>query len=185
MLWQPGRMPARVDLSTDLNAPKASVTAALRRVHTLRTLTRGMLAIDAADGAHPLPALWPVDGTPVTLRVRPFHLPVGWRHTIRVVEADPALGVLRTEESGGAVRRWEHTIEVSSIDAGRTRYRDLVELDAGALTPIVALWAQAFYRVRQRRWRALARRLPSAAGATPERSERSAHPRTDHAPPVH
>jgi hypothetical protein len=178
-------MPARVDLSTDLQAPKASVTAALRRVHTLRTLTRGMLAIEAADGDHPLPALWPVDGTPVTLRIRPFYLPVGWRHTIRVVEADPARGILRTEESGGAVRRWNHTIEVSSIDAGCTRYRDLVELDAGVLTPVVAVWAQAFYRVRQRRWRALARRLPSATAATTERSERSAHPRTDHAPPVH
>lgn len=178
-------MTARVDLTTDLAAPKASVTAALRRVHTLRTLTRGMLAIDPADSAHPLPALWPVDGTPVMLRIRPFHLPVGWRHTIRVVEADLARGVLRTEESGGAVRRWDHTIEVSSLDAGRTRYRDLVEMEAGVLTPVIAVWAQVFYRVRQRRWRALARRLPTAAGATPGRSERSAQPRTDDPPPVH
>ena len=178
-------MPARVDLSTELQAPKASVTAALRRVHTLRTLTRGMLAIDSADAARPLPDQWPVDGTPVELRIRPFHLPVGWIHTIRVVEADPARGILRTEESGGAVRRWDHTIELSSLDAERTLYRDLVDMDAGALTPVIAVWAQVFYRVRQRRWRALARRLPSATAATPERSERSAHPRMDDAPPVH
>ncbi len=178
-------MPARVDVSTDLQAPKASVTAALRRVHTLRTLTRGMLAIDAADDGHPLPALWPVDGSPVMLRIRPFHLPVGWTHTIRVVEADPARGILRTEESGGAVRRWEHTIEVSSLDVGRTRYRDLVEMDAGPLTPVVAVWAHVFYRVRQHRWRTLARRLPSAAEARPERSAQPPHPRTDDASPVH
>ena len=78
-----------------------------------------------------------------------------------------------------------HTIELSSLDSERSLYRDLVDLDAGALTPVIAVWAHLFYRVRQRRWRELARRLPSATAVTAERSEGSAHPRTDDAPPVH
>lgn len=131
------------------------VMAAVARVDTLRRLTRGLLAIDAYDGSS-LPERWPTDGAPVELRVRPFHLPIGWRHTIRVVEADASDGSLRTEEGGGIVRRWSHRIGVQPLSARRCRYTDTIDLDAGVLTLPIWAWASLFYRVRQHRWRRLA-----------------------------
>ena len=133
----------------------ADVMAAVQRVDTLRRLTRGLLAIDPA-GDTPLPERWPTDGSAVVMRVRPFHLPVGWRHSIRVVEADAAGGRIRTEEGGGVVRRWSHTIGVQPLTARRCRYSDTIEIDAGGLTLPIWAWASIFYRVRQRRWRRLA-----------------------------
>lgn len=150
-------MTRRVHLSTELEAPIADVLAAVARVDTLRHLTRGLLAIDA-DGGSPLPERWPMDGAPVVLRVRPFHLPVGWRHTIRVVEAD-ATGGVRTDEGGGIVRRWSHTIRVEPLTPRRCRYTDTIDIDAGVLTLPVWAWASVFYRVRQHRWRHLAMQL--------------------------
>lgn len=152
----------RVELSTDLAASADAVMAALSRVDTLQTLTRGLLAFDSDDG-HPLPEYWPKDGSPVPLRVRPFHGPVGWRHTIRVVEVDVAAGRLRSSESGGVVRRWDHTIGIRPTGAHACRYIDIVELDAGVLTWAITAWAALFYRARQRRWRRLAPTLPVPA----------------------
>jgi hypothetical protein len=48
---------------------------------------------------------------------------------------------------------------VEPIDARSFKYRDTVTIEAGPFTPLVAAYAHWFYRVRQRRWRALAREL--------------------------
>ncbi len=48
------------------------------------------------------------------------------------------------------------------VGGGRCRYRDVVRIDAGPLTPVVAAVARAFYRERQRRWRSLAPLLAAA-----------------------
>jgi hypothetical protein len=53
------------------------------------------------------------------------------------------------------VRRWDHLIRVEPADGGRTRYSDTIEVEAGALTPLVWLFAKLFYRHRQRRWRTI------------------------------
>jgi hypothetical protein len=64
---------------------------------------------------------------------------------------------IRDDGSGTLVRRWDHLITVEPDGPGRTRYRDTVDIEAGLLTPFIWLFAQLFYRHRQRRWRALAR----------------------------
>jgi len=133
----------------------ADVVAAVERLDTLRRLTRGLLAIDSA-GSAPLPQQWPTDGSPVVMRVRPFHLPVGWLHTIRLIEVDAVGGRVRTEEGGGAIRRWSHTVDIEPVTPRRCRYTDTIDIDAGGLTLPVWAWASVFYRVRQRRLRQLA-----------------------------
>ena len=55
------------------------------------------------------------------------------------------------------VKVWDHSISISTA-SGRTRYRDTVTIDAGLFTLPVWLFAQVFYRHRQRRWRSLAKR---------------------------
>ena len=147
----------RVRVSTSLDCPAEQVVDALRVVDTLREVSRGLLAFDGLHGD--LPRYWPLDGRPVTLRIRPLHGPIGWNHTIRLVEYDPDQGVLRSEETGGPVRRWAHRIEVRPTGPDRCSYSDDVEVEAGLLTPALAGFAAVFYRWRQHRWRALARTL--------------------------
>jgi hypothetical protein len=78
------------------------------------------------------------------------------RHRIRIAELDDRERVLRSDESGGPIRSWRHDISVERLDAGRSRYTDVIHIDAGPLTAVVAGFAWAFYRARQRRWRSLA-----------------------------
>ncbi|HSK57061.1 MAG TPA: hypothetical protein VK908_17570 [Jiangellales bacterium] len=147
-----------VRVGTELAAEPADVLAALRRVDTFRYVVGAAMGFEGADG--PLPDTWPTDGSPVALRIRPLHLPGGWRHTIRVVELDPAAGRLATEEGGGPVSRWRHVITVDPLRSGGCYYVDEVTIEAGGFTPLVAAFAAVFYRWRQLRWRRLARRLP-------------------------
>jgi hypothetical protein len=72
-------------------------------------------------------------------------------------------GEIQSRESDPIVRRWDHRIRVQEISDCRAHYSDEIEIDAGILTPVVWLFAAGFYRHRQRRWRAIARRLARAA----------------------
>ena len=49
---------------------------------------------------------------------------------------------------------WDHLITIEPVAAG-VLYRDQVEVRARVLTPFIWLFAQVFYRHRQRRWRKL------------------------------
>jgi hypothetical protein len=63
---------------------------------------------------------------------------------------------LRDNGNSNLIRTWDHWITVEPDGQGGTCYRDEVEVKAGLLTPFVWAFAHAFYRHRQRRWRALA-----------------------------
>jgi len=108
-----------------------------------------------------LPPLWQ-EGEVVPVGMRLFGvLPLG-RQTIRISfpPPDPAVaGERRMHDDGDGTmaRRWNHLIVVAPLGPERTAYRDEVEIEAGMMTPFVWLFAQLFFRHRQRRWRRLAR----------------------------
>ncbi|HVF75278.1 MAG TPA: hypothetical protein VM938_09530 [Acidimicrobiales bacterium] len=87
-----------------------------------------------------------------------FHVVPFSRHTINIVEIDHDTMTMRTNEHGGMIRAWNHTLHVEPLGAGRSRYSDTVEIDAGALTPVVCRVATGIYRYRHRRWRKLVRK---------------------------
>lgn len=147
-----------VDLSTDLDAPAEVVWAAVRTPQAFRAVTRGLLD-------------WrPLRGR--TERWREGDEATGWlllggvvpfsRHRIRIEALDDERRILRSDESGGLLRSWRHDITVEPLADGRSRYRDVVRIDAGPLTPVVTAIARRFYRERQRRWRHLAGVLDAA-----------------------
>jgi hypothetical protein len=81
------------------------------------------------------------------------------RHHLHIASIDESKRTLSSREFGGLITTWNHDIEVVPIDAVTCRYRDRIEIDAGILTPAVIVYARCFYRMRQRRWRALAKGL--------------------------
>lgn len=138
--------------STALDAPADVVWAAVGTPQAFRFVTRGML-----------------DWRPVRGRTQPWRQgeeSTGWlllfgvvpfsRHRLRIAEIDDRAHILRSDESGGVIRSWRHDIFVESAGPSTTRYTDVIRIDAGQLTPLVAAFAWVFYRERQRRWRALA-----------------------------
>lgn len=144
--------PRTVTRSTDLDAAADLVWAAVRTPQAFRFVTRGL-----------------IDWRPLQGRVEPWREgeeATGWllvgevlpfsRHRLRIAEIDDRRRVLRSDESGGAIRSWRHDIVVEPLDGDRCRYTDVIVIDAGPLTPLVAAFAWVFYGARQRRWRQLA-----------------------------
>ncbi len=141
--------------STGLDAAPDLVWAAVRSPQGFQFVTRGLL-----------------DWRPLRGRVEPWREgeeATGWlllggvlpfsRHRIRIARIDDRERVLSSDESGGLIRSWRHDIFVEPLGGHRTRYTDVIAIDAGLFTPAVAAFAWCFYGERQRRWRHLARVL--------------------------
>jgi hypothetical protein len=145
----------RIELSSPLPVDADRVWAAVQQSETFRYVTRGVLGFPALSGRTATIR----EGESVTGWLLLFHLLPLHRHTIRVVRVDHGARTLETEEGGGVLRRWNHRLSVVPLPGGTSRYSDVVDIDAGALTGVVAATSTALYRYRQRRWRRLARRL--------------------------
>lgn len=142
----------RIELETTLPCSVGAAWAAVQRWTLLEYVTHPLLKIMPLT-LEALPNRF-CEGT-FHLRLYLFgFLPLG-RHTVKVVRLDATRHELETEESGTLLKTWNHRITLRG-GAGRTVYRDELSLDAGRLTPVVGLFAHAFYRYRQARWRKLA-----------------------------
>ena len=53
------------------------------------------------------------------------------------------------------IKKWDHNIHIKDICSDKTHYVDTIDIKAGILTIFVVLFANLFYRERQKRWRKL------------------------------
>ncbi|NBQ42101.1 MAG: hypothetical protein EBU23_06030 [Mycobacteriaceae bacterium] len=151
---------AIVDISTELDAPPEAVWRAVKTPDAFRRVTRGLLTMPAIRDRHDS---WR-EGETVVGWVFLFGILPFSRHTLHVARIDETAMVLTSREKGGLLRRWNHDILVEKRGETRSTYRDRIDIDAGVFTPAVVLYANWFYRMRQRRWRRLATTLPKGSG---------------------
>jgi ligand-binding SRPBCC domain-containing protein len=148
-----------VRVSTELEIPAERAWETVKKVDTLRYITRGVL------GFRPLGEVPETiaEGEVIRVRLMFFHVLPAWKHEIEIVGVDEQARRIETMEHGGSVKRWNHVITVEPAGDGRSLYTDRIDLEAGRMTPLVAGYAKVFYRYRQRRWRKLARQLASGS----------------------
>jgi hypothetical protein len=147
-----------VDLVTRLDAPIERVWEELQTTRLLVHVAAPMVRFTPIEPAA-LPERWREGRYRVRMKLFGV-LPAGSQViAISIVQADERQRyVLRDNGAGALARTWDHVITLEALPDGATRYRDRVEVRAGVLTPVVWLFAQAFYRHRQRRWRRLVAR---------------------------
>ena len=159
------RSPLRLRLETVLECPADVAWDAERRVCHLLSVARPLIVLVPID-----PAVAESDwilGQITEFKSFLFGMvPLG-RLRVAVVGLSPETRELRTEESGGAIRRWDHRVKVDSLAPGRCRYQDEIEIEAGCLTRPLWLVAWLVYGLRQRRRRALARDLAGRSSPSP------------------
>lgn len=142
-----------IEISTFLSAPHETVIDHVERSELLQYITRGMIRFKPID-----PPEFPERWAPGKYRAKMYwkgFLPVGWQ--VVQIEAQPVKnGVwsIRDNGYGGLIKTWDHMIEISAKDGG-THYVDRIDVEAGILTPFVAIFAKLFYKHRQKRWRRL------------------------------
>lgn len=143
-----------IHVETELDAEANRVWRAMQHPTTFLYVCRGLIGIPQLQGRSECFR----EGESGTGWLFLFHVLPLSRHTIHLASVDDATMTMRSQEHGGMLRVWNHTLHVEALPDGRSRYSDTVEIDAGPLTPVVARISKGIYRYRQRRWRKLARR---------------------------
>ena len=144
-----------VERSTLLAASADAIWAAVKTPSAFRFVTRGLLVMPVIRSRS---GEWREGETVVGWVFLFGFLPFS-RHHLHIARIDDSTRTLSSREFGGLIAMWNHDIEVVPVDSMTCRYRDRIEIEAGFLTPVIAVYARWFYRMRQRRWRALARGL--------------------------
>jgi hypothetical protein len=147
----------RVHVQSVLNCSPEKVWSEVQKSSLLLEVIRPLVRI-VPEGAPAFPERWQ-EGATVRCRSYLFgFIPLGV-HTLHLERIDQAEKLIQSWESDPLIRRWDHLVLVQPAAVGQTLYSDTIEIEAGALTGLVWLFASWFYRHRQRRWRRVAERL--------------------------
>jgi len=141
-----------VTVSSFLPAGAAQIRELLRELATLQYIASPYAQFSPIEANASV--TWS-EGSQTRLNLRIFGLvPLGV-HTVRIVRFRDEPCEVLSEEGNRTVPVWRHRITLEPYGRALTRYTDEVTLSAGALTFPVSVWAGAFYRHRQKRWRKL------------------------------
>jgi hypothetical protein len=150
----------RVYVETVLPCPAGKVWNEVRRSDLLLEVARPLVKLVPVDALQ-FPECWDEGAT---FRCKSYLfgiIPLGTR-TVFLERIDWTAWEIQTRETDPLIHRWDHLIRVRYIGAGLTRYSDEIFIKAGLATFFVWLFAQWFYRHRQRKWRQVVRRLVAA-----------------------
>ncbi len=151
-----------VRATTTLKIPARAAWELLKLRDTFLYITRGAMCF---KGAESWPEVLMAPGVEIETVAYPLCFLPGSPHTIRIVRVDEETMEVDTEEFGGLIRVWNHSMKVEPVSDSRCRYSDRIELHAGLLTPLIWLLANLFYRYRQSRWRRLTAKSAADAQA--------------------
>ncbi|MBU2981702.1 SRPBCC family protein [Lentibacter algarum] len=109
-------------------------------------LAQVMQGIAAFEG---LPKGRAVTGQKLNVMVSLFGKLPNQPYFMEVLECDDERMILRSSEKGAGVKSWKHTLEVTETADG-SRLSDKIDIDAGWLTSIFAVWAKYLYSARHK-----------------------------------
>lgn len=139
---------ATVSLSVSVPAPADSVWQAVKSPAGFRFVSRGLVRWPvAANRTEPWREGETVSGWMFFFQI----LPVA-RHNLTFITLDDHNRAFRTDEHGGIIRSWKHSITVTPVDDSHARVDDSVTFSGGMLTPLLEIAVKTFYLVRRPRW---------------------------------
>lgn len=142
-----------VRISTKLACTQSELWKIIIEPKSLQFVASPILSfVPVAPGA--LDGKWEVGRDyPLKLYFLKF-IPFG-RHIIQLVKIDKDHNTISSRERGLLAPVWNHNIFFREVSPGLVHYTDEIEIRAGWLTPCIWMFANVFYRHRQRRWKVL------------------------------
>ena len=132
-----------VHVENEYDVPPEKLWAIVTDYDALAFVMKGMMSFEG------LPKGRTHTGQKMTVMVSLFGKLPAQPYHMEVLECDDDAMILRSCEHGAGVKSWRHTLSVSKTATGCT-LTDTIEIDAGALTFIFALWARFLYQKRHK-----------------------------------
>ncbi len=145
-------MSKAIKITSVFPANKRLIFERLQKLETLQYIAKPYASFESNDSR----LIWE-SGKSFSFRFRLFGFIFLGVHKIKVNEFNE--DYIFTNEGNPFCPVWNHRITLNMIDENHTEYTDEVEIDAGWKTPFVHVWANAFYRHRQRKWIKLLKEL--------------------------
>ena len=143
----------KATISTTISTSAEKMWDELQKVSSLVNVASPLLIFKSQD-KNPLPEQWLI-GQEYALSVFILGIiPLG-KHVIKIIKIDAQNMQILSNEYGVLTRTWNHLIKVEKDTDYKIRYTDEIEIKAGMLTIAVWLFAQIFYRHRQKRLKKL------------------------------
>lgn len=143
----------KAKITTYIETNENKMWKELNKVSSLIYVASPILEFKSKNGKA-LPKNW-TKGKEYRLKIFLFgFLPLG-EHVIKIVEINKEENLIVSEERGNLTNVWNHTIKFKSIADNKIKYTDKIEIKAGIFTWAIWLFAQAFYRHRQNKWKEL------------------------------
>lgn len=98
---------------------------------------------------YPLPEMWEEGKYLIKMYILGF-IPFGKQWIVISVDKDNKH--IRDNGYSKLIKKWDHNIYLKDIGNHKTLYADTIEINAGILTIFIVLFANIFYRLRQKRW---------------------------------
>lgn len=146
----------KAKISTSIQTNEDEMWKELQKVSSLMHVASPILKFKP-KGSYTIPENWEL-GREYKLKLYFFGiLPLG-DHCIKLAEINPIKKTIISNERGNLARVWNHTIKISPNDEKSIEYMDEIEIKAGLFTLPIWLFAHAFYRHRQRKWKEILNR---------------------------
>lgn len=150
----------RVEITTTLDVTPQRAWHEVRTTRLLRYIVSPLVKFEPIE-PRVFPTEWQEQKYLVNMKLLGF-MPFGKHYiniSIPVQREAPGQHTYQIRDNGygDVVKKWDHLITIKEMTDGRTLYTDRVEIQAGALTLFVWLFANVFYRYRQHNWRKLVR----------------------------
>ena len=142
----------QIDISTDLACNSDEAIAHVKTSRLLSYIAWPLISFTPIANTS-LPEIWHEGRYWVVLKLFGF-IPL-CKQAIVISYPSTSIFILRDDGHNVLIPKWEHVITIEP-SGNNTRYRDLVTIEAGILTPVFWLFAKVFYCYRQYRWRKLA-----------------------------
>lgn len=136
-------MAKTVTVTHDYPVPAQRLWALVTDYDALADIMKGIVTFEG------LPAGRTKTGQKLDVRVSLFGKLPPQPYFMEVLECDEDNMVLRSLEKGAGVKSWHHTLSVTKTASG-SRVTDRIEIDAGVLSPVFALWARYLYKARHK-----------------------------------
>lgn len=136
-------MPARVRIDHEYPVAPQTLWRLVTDLDVLAKVSKGFVTFEG------LPSGALVQGQVIEVKFRLFGVFPPQPYRMEVLEVDPEDMRVRSFEFGGGVKSWRHTFQVHSTEQG-AKLSDYIEIDAGWLSPLFALYAQILYRSRHK-----------------------------------
>lgn len=133
-----------VVLQHDYDAIPARVWALATDYDALKIVMKGLVAFEG------LPEGRTKTGQQCDVQVSLFGKLPGQPYSMKILECNDDMMVLRSSEKGAGVKSWLHTLTVSETSSGGSCLTDRIEIEAGLLTFIFAKWARFLYAARHK-----------------------------------